>query len=1096
MRKLVMSAVGAAAILASDATFAAITAKSYVSDGLVALWDAKENVAYGVHADAPSSWADLSGKAFAISVGSTAFTSSDFPVSHGTGRTVSAATLGSTDLYRAYGSASFTAEIAYHQDAATESGTPYNVKLGSMVSVGSYDVFIGVYADTKIGFNSYGNKGSANIMLAVSDVDTLGSHTYSCRQDGTNWSVDFDGVKSASGRNAGGPTSLAANYGFGLNRDPLYGNDGINGGYHVIRFYSRPLSDDEVSVNRAVDRIRYFDADPLSISLPIGWRFTEGADVKLEREATISVLNSAGGTIRVDAGSPTTSASLWIEQGSSTQVSIVAEPAQGYVFEGWTGEFEAEDISAAAATLVVKGDVRAVFRRTDGSDPRTYGLVNASGIWNDAGSWKNEYGFNGVPALGDKVTVGKGKTVLVTNSTETVSEIAVSGTLVITNWTTCLSATDITVQNGGAITCGPASRTMEGMSRVWIACSNLTVVAGGKVDADKKGYLGEADTRGAGPGAPVGASSNGSLAAPSHGGFGGVDQTASTKAKGALPYDDPAAPTLPGSSGRATSFNADPLLYKARGGGAVLIQATGAVVVDGDILASGENADHTGTGNASWRGEPGSGGSVFITCRTIAGAGSIRADGGWGEWPSEYAGSGLPAGGGCIAIHYDVDAQAGASVEGMIVSANAGKCQLDAHKSSNVNDLDDGKWCQADMGTLHFTDDQLVRALVGKGLTGQIRDLPSFVWDGDLVFSSGRVRFATEGVQVTVNGDLTLTGSDSRLEIGGCAATNWAHHTVLYSGTVPCGLTVNGDLTLSGTSRLDIRSAATAGHSGTGATVTVSGQMTVAANCRVYAWSDVVTLGSPAFTVGGLDLQAGALFSADARGGRGGFNGDVSAYVVAIGPKGPSCGEHGSGAGHGGRGGKGGTASGRFAGGAAYDDVLRPSIPGSGGSKYGAELTGNGGGLILVSAVNGTIRVDGTMTANGESGSLFDAARVGSGGSGGSILLEARTFVGGANGRLSAEGGSAAPGGSLRNGAGAGGRIAVWCGAPWDATARASRITVSENPLGSAYAEFFSWAGTASVAGGTSTVADSNAEAGTVRYCHMRPLGGMILVVE
>ena len=183
----------------------------------------------------------------------------------------------------------------------------------------------------------------------------------------------------------------------------------------------------------------------------------------------------------------------------------------------------------------------------------------------------------------------------------------------------------------------------------------------------------------------------------------------------------------------------------------------------------------------------------------------------------------------------------------------------------------------------YMPDCQLVRALVGKGLTGQIRDLPSFVWDGDLLFSSGRVRFATEGVQVTVNGDLTLAGDDSRLEIGGCAATNWAHHTVLYSGVVPCGLTVNGDLTLSGTSRLDIRSAATAGHSGTGATVKVSGQMTVATNCRVYAWSDVVTLGSPAFTVGGLDLQAGALFSADARGGRGGFNGDVSAYVGARG---------------------------------------------------------------------------------------------------------------------------------------------------------------------------------------------------------------------
>ena len=1092
MRKLVVSAVGAATILAPGVTFAAITAKNYVSDGLVALWDAKENAAYGVHAETPSSWVDLSGKAFAIPV-STAFTSSDFPVSHGTGRTVSAATLGSTDLYRAYGSASFTAEIAYHQDAATEAGTPYNVKLGSMVSVGSYDVFIGVYADTKIGFNSYGKKGSANIYLTASGINTLGSHTYSCRQNGTNWSVDFDGTDSASGTDAGGPTSLATNYGFGLNRDPLYGNDGINGGYHVIRFYDRPLSDDEVSVNRAVDRVRYFNADPSTISLPTGWRFTEGPDVKLEREATISVLNGVGGTIRVDSSSPTTSASVWVEQGStSTQVSVVAEPAQGYVFEGWTGELETEDISAATATLVVKGDVRAVFHNTDGSDPRTYSLVNESGIWNDAGSWKNEYGFNGVPAAGDKVAISAGKTVLVTNSTEVVSEITVSGTLVITNWTTCLSATDIMVPAGGTITCGPASRTMEGMSRVWIACSNLTVAAGGKIDVALKGYRGASNSLGAGPGAAA----HSQMVAPSHGGFGAVSQVSSTKVTGKLPYDDPAAPTQPGSSGSMSEWlvSADRLSH---GGGAVRVEADGAVTVNGSILAYGADSDHSGT-DYSYYNQTGAGGSVFITCRSFAGSGKVDARGGNGEWVSvNYYNRGLPAGGGCIAIHYDAEAQRSASVTGMTITADCGRCKgSGSNVSSNVDDRSDPYGWNADIGTLHFTDDQIVRALVGKGLTGQIRGLDSFVWDGDLDFTSGRVRFATEGVQVTVNGDLTLAGDDSRLEIGGCSATNWAHHTVLYSGVVPCGLTVNGDLTLSGTSRLDIRSAATAINSGTGATVTVSGQMTVATNCRVYAWSDVVTLGSPAFAVGGLDLQEGALFSADARGGRGSFNSDVSAYAGTTGPAGPSCGSNGSGAGHGGRGGKGGTSSGRYTGGAAYDDVLRPSIPGSGGSKYSRELTGNGGGRILVSAVNGTIRIDGTVTANGEAGYLFDAGKGGSGGSGGSILLEAKTFVGGTSGRLSVEGGSAAPGSVLINGAGAGGRIAVWCGAPWDATARASRRTISETPLGPAYAEFFSWLGTASAAGGTSTQQDSNAEAGTVRYCHMRPRGGILIMVK
>ena len=47
-----------------------------------------------------------------------------------------------------------------------------------------------------------------------------------------------------------------------------------------------------------------------------------------------------------------------------------------------------------------------------------------------------------------------------------------------------------------------------------------------------------------------------------------------------------------------------------------------------------------------------------------------------------------------------------------------------------------------------------------------------------------------------------------------------------------------------------------------------------------------------------------------------------------------------------------------------------------------------------------------------------------------------------------------------------------------------------------AYAEFFSWVGTASAAGGTSTQQDSNAEAGTVRYCHMRPRGGILIMVK
>lgn len=1089
---------GAAVALVSQSLFAAITAKSYVSDGLVALWDAKENTGYGVFNADATSWTDLSGKAFSIpKSGSSQFTGDEFTVEHATGPSVASATLAATDLFAAYKNGSFTAEIAYDQTEATPKSGTYNVPIGVMMMVGSYDVFVGIYGDNTVGFNSTSKKGSASLALGVNvgANGTMGQHTYSCRQDGANWKVDFDGAKSAKGSDAGATGTLASTYGFYLNRT-LYSAFGFTGGFHAIRFYKRPLSDDEVAVNRAVDQVRYFEADPASCALPTGWRFTTGDDIKLEREATIAPKDGVGGKISVNGGDWTEDASLWLEQGVGATVAVKAVADEGYVFQGWSGAVEGEDLTLAETTVTVKGDVLAVFRKTDGSDPRTYSLVGTTGDWDDPAAWTDEFGFKGVPQTGDSAVVAAGKTLSIVGETAEIASLTVAGTVTMTSWTNCLKATDVTVPNGGVITCGPASRDMEGMSRVWIACENLTVATGGKIDVAKKGFLGKTDTAGAGPGA----SKHLTNTAPSHGGFGAVCQISTTASyKPSMPYDDPEAPELPGSSGRATSFNAS---RKACGGGAVRIAATGLVTVDGLIDANGDDSDHSGSNPAAtWSGQSGAGGSIYVTCQAFAGSGQVRANGGSGEWPDFNPSCGLAAGGGCIAIHYDAEAQKAVSVEGLRISAAAGKYKLGGDASSNVNDLDDDKWCQADMGTLHFTDDQIVRALIGKGLTGQIRGLSSFVWDGDLSLTSGRVRFATEGVAVTVNGNLTLAGGDTRLEIGGCTATNWTHHTVLYSGTAPCSLTVTGDLTLEEPSRLDVRSAATEAYSDFGAFVTVGGTLTVAANSRVYAWSDPMTLGSPSFTVGGLDVQEGALFSADCRGGRGAFNSAVSAYTGSTGAKGPSCGSFGSGAGHGGKGGKGGTAGYRTGGGGVCDNAVlgRPVMPGSGGSCYSNNNSGNGGGRIQVSAPGGTIQIDGTVTACGEDGNIYGPGKDGAGGAGGTILLEAKTFACGATGLLKADGGSVTMGSSIRPGAGGGGRIAVWCGDSWSADVRKSRITVSETPLGTDYAEFFSWAGVMpSVDPGAvnGDQPDSHGDPGTVHFCFVRPKTGMLMLVR
>lgn len=1084
-RLLAAAVVGATCALSTGSAFATITAKSYVSDDLVALWDAKENSGYGVFNADATTWTDLSGKAFAISKSNGATFANDmFNVTRekGQGRAAGSPTLTDTDLFKAYNDGTFTVEIAYNQTAETTTGGPYNTKAVSMMMVGHLNVYVGLVNDNAAGFSSAGYNAITLPRLTTSVDTTMGQHTFSCRQDGANWKVDFDGAKTATGSNAGATGGLASSYGFYINQN-YYENQGLNGGYHAIRFYKRPLTDDEVAVNRAVDQIRYFGADPASYTLPTGWRFTTGGDVTLEHEATIAPKGGAGGRVSVDGGEWADSASVWIEQGVGVTVAVKAMADEGYVFQGWSGNVEGEDLTLAETTLTVKGAVFAVFRKTDGSDPRTYSLVGTTGDWDDPTAWMDEFGFKGVPQIGDSAVVAAGKTLSIVGETAELASMTVAGTVTMTSWTNCLKSTDITVPNGGVITCGPPSRTQEGLSRVWISCENLTVAAGGKIDVALKGYAGKSNSVGAGPGA----ANYVEMTAPSHGGFGAISQVSSKKVKGKLPYDDLTAPTQPGSSGYMSPWQVSATRL-SHGGGAVLVEATGAVTVNGSVLAYGADSDRSGQ-DESYYNQTGSGGSIFITCRAFAGSGTLDARGGNGEWVSvANYNRGLPAGGGCIAIHYDAEAQKSASVAGMTITADCGRCKGNGMTSSNVDDRDDPYGWHADIGTLHFTDDQIVRALIGKGLTGQIHGFDAFVWDGDLDFTSGRVRFAAEGVQVTVNGNLTLGGSDSRLEIGGCLATNGAHHAVVWAGERACGLTVTGDLTLGGKSRLDVRSAATETNDGIGATVEVTGTMTVSNGCRVCAWSDIFTLGSPKFAVGGLDLQEGSLFTADARGGSGNGMGATA--------HGPGVGTYGSGSGHGGVGGKGGTTP-RLAGGPAYDSATLPSIPGSGGSHYGGEITGNGGGRIYVTAPGGTITVAGTVTACGEDGSLFDAAKSGSGGSGGAILLEAYRFVCGATGMLVADGGSSLPGTNLRNGAGAGGRIAVWCGVPGDPATRSSHSLISEVPFGTDYAEFFSWMGEEpSVAGGTSPNEDSNAEPGTVRYCYAKPKTGLLMLVR
>ena len=101
-----------------------------------------------------------------------------------------------------------------------------------------------------------------------------------------------------------------------------------------------------------------------------------------------------------------------------------------------------------------------------------------------------------------------------------------------------------------------------------------------------------------------------------------------------------------GSGGSCGGNNYNP---GGHGGGAVKIEATEAVVVDGKILANGEEG-------SGWQAGSGSGGSIKIVTSLLEGSGTIAANGGAHE---------VGGGGGRVAITYDYLGGAGEDFNGL-----------------------------------------------------------------------------------------------------------------------------------------------------------------------------------------------------------------------------------------------------------------------------------------------------------------------------------------------------------------------------------------------------------------------------------------------
>ena len=256
-------------------------------------------------------------------------------------------------------------------------------------------------------------------------------------------------------------------------------------------------------------------------------------------------------------------------------------------------------------------------------------------------------------------------------------------------------------------------------------------------------------------------------------------------------------------------------------------------------------------------------------------------------------------------------------------------------------------------------------------------------WNGGGAGGGGRI--AIEYGSSTFAGSLVACGAPSSVAgRAGAAGTIWMRDRDLPDGELRienCGTVA--------LARTDLPDAA----------VVVSGVLRVRDAATVG-----VAAGSPLHltVTGDLEVEAGGGISVDGLG-----------YALGAGP---GAGRPGTPAGGGSHGGRGGTV-GAVESGPTYGSLTNTFVLGSGGGVSGVS-NGRGGGALRLD-VAGVLRVDGVVSARGDTASTLTPNYSPGGGSGGSILVGAGSLEG--TGTFDASGGRGWNGG----GAGGGGRIAI-----------------------------------------------------------------------
>ena len=219
------------------------TARDYVQDGLIAMWDGIENAGCGVHDPSATTWKDLSGNGHDLILSGAALFGADHAELDGSGFFYR-----STDISPFFTETGLTAQVV-------------STKIGNEDNRGLYS--IGENMRLLWIWNSFQQGGEQMMFSKFVYSKNVGS-TYPkiARDAKTSFTITHaNGVantfvnKTADRTLSVSPLSVSGTDRIAIGKIQMYGN--FKGKIYCVRHYSRALTDEEIAANYAIDEARF-----------------------------------------------------------------------------------------------------------------------------------------------------------------------------------------------------------------------------------------------------------------------------------------------------------------------------------------------------------------------------------------------------------------------------------------------------------------------------------------------------------------------------------------------------------------------------------------------------------------------------------------------------------------------------------------------------------------------------------------------------------------------------------------------------------------------------------------------------------------------